>query len=112
MQIGFGWNSQRSAYQNITAHRTRLANYASSVQAGLSTASDLFASASATQFQGMAKLAAQQAVSRLSAQIKAANAVRDKQLADAQATLAATQKAYSSSPASNISNGSSINIAA
>ncbi|MBS0246844.1 MAG: hypothetical protein JSR61_09505 [Proteobacteria bacterium] len=110
MQIGFGWNSQRSAYQNITAHRTRLSNYASSMQAGLSAASDLFASASATQVQGMAKLAAQQAVARLSAQIKSANAVRDKRLADAQATLVATQKAYNST--STVTNGGSVNIAA
>ena len=45
----------------------------------------------------MAKLAAQQAVTRMQAQIKEANATRDKQLAQAQATLQATQSAYNSS---------------
>jgi hypothetical protein len=97
MQIGFGWNLQRSAYQNITAHRTRLANYASSAQSALSAASNLFASASSAQIEGMAKLAAQQAVTRLQAQIKQAVASRDKQLAHAQNTLQATQSLYNSS---------------
>ncbi len=112
MQIGFGWNPQRSAYQNITAQRTRLGNYASSVQASLNAASNMFASASTNKIAGTAQLAAQQAVTRLSAQIKAVQAARDRQLAGAQATLAATQQAYNSSPASTIGNGGSVNIAA
>lgn len=113
-QIGvqLGWNAQNSAYQNIKAHRARLANYATSSQSALNAASNLFASAATNQIAGKAQLAAQQAVSRLSAQIKAANAARDKRLADAQATLVATQKAYNSSSVSNVSNGGSVNIAA
>jgi len=112
IQIGFGWNPQRSAYQNIKSQRTRVANYASSVQAGLNAASNNFASASTNQIAGIAKLAAQQAVMRLSAKIKSVNAARDKQLAGAQATLAATQSAYNSSQASTVGNGGSVNIAA
>ncbi|MBS0533952.1 MAG: hypothetical protein JSR72_07830 [Proteobacteria bacterium] len=112
MQIGFGWNPQRSAYQNITAQRTRLANYASSTQATLNAASNMFASASTNQISGTAKLAAQQAVLRLSTQIKAANAARNKQLSDAQATLVATQKAYNAGQTSTVGNGGSVNIAA
>ena len=114
MLIGFGWNPQQSAYQNITAHRSRLANYASSAQSALSTASDLFASASANQVQGLAKLAAQQAVMRLSAQIKAAQASRDKQLAHAQNTLQATQSLYNSSSLAGggASTGNTVNTSA
>ena len=87
IRIGFGWNPQQSAYQNIKIHRARLANYASSVQSGLSQAGNLFASAATNQASGMAKLAAQQAVTRMQAQIKEANATRDTQLAQAQAPL-------------------------
>jgi len=114
MQIGFGWNSRQSAYQNITAHRTRLANYASSAQSALSTASDLFASASSAQIEGMAKLAAQQAVTRLQAQIKEAMASRDKKLAHAQSALQATQSLYNASglAGGGTSTGTAVNTSA
>lgn len=114
MQIGFGWNPQQSAYQNITAHRSRLANYVSSAQSALSSASDLFASASSTQIEGMAKLAAKQAVTRLQAQIKEARASRDKQLAHAQNTLQATQALYNSSglATTGTSTGTSVSTSA
>jgi hypothetical protein len=112
IQIGFGWNPQRSAYQNMKTQRTRVANYASSVQSGLSAASNLFASAATNQISGMAKLAAQQAVTRMQAKIKEVTASREKQLAQAQATLQATQAAYNSSslgktdPSGNVLNTS------
>ncbi|MCW5692891.1 MAG: hypothetical protein KIT48_11055 [Pseudolabrys sp.] len=109
--VQFGWNAKNSAYQNIKAQRARLANFASSRQSTVAALGSALTGAVTSQISGMANIAAQKAVTRLSAQIKAATAARDQQLADAQSTLMATQSAYNSSSLANVSNGGSVNIA-
>lgn len=110
--VQFGWNSQNSAYQNLKAQRARIGKYLGGTQSALSSIGSALTSAATNKISGMANLAAQQAVDRIKAQIQAAVTSRDKQLADAQSTLAATQSAYNSSSLANVANGSSVNIAA
>jgi hypothetical protein len=115
-QIGIqiGWNGQNSAAQNLKAQRARLGKYLGGTQSAMSALGSSLISAQNNKISGMANLSAQQAVNRIKAQISAAIASRDRQLADAQATLAATQSNYNSSAlaAAQTSTGNVLNTSA
>jgi len=107
-QIGvqFGWNSQSSAYQNLKTQRARIGKYLGGTQSALSSIGSALTGAATNKISGLANLAAQKAVDRIQAQVRVAMASRDKQLADAQSTLQATQSSYNSSALANIPNSS------
>jgi len=115
-QIGIqlGWNSQSSAYQNLKTQRARIGKYLGGTQSSLSSLGSALAGATTNRISGLANLAAQKAVDRIQAQVQVALASRDRQLADAQATLAATQSNYNSSAlaAAQTSTGNVVNTSA
>lgn len=70
--VSFGWNGQVSAYQNIKAQRTRIANFASQTQSTSSALGSALASASTNQVNGMNIIAGQRAYARVQTELKAA----------------------------------------
>ncbi len=96
--VQLGWNTQASAYQNIQAQRASMARYLGSAQSSINAVGSALAGAATNQITGLANIAAQRAMNRIKAQLQTVMMSRDKQLADAQATLQATQKTANSTP--------------
>lgn len=102
--VQFGWNGKASAYQNLTAQQSRLSSYVSSAQNAMNSLGSLLTSAAQNQISGMSQIAAQKAVTRLQAQIKAANTLRDQRIASMQSNLQATTSVYNSSSTGTVVN--------
>ena len=73
-QIGvqFGWNPQKTAYQNIKAQRTRIAKFAIQTQSAGSAVGSALASAAISKVNGDNTIAGQKAYARVQAEMKAA----------------------------------------
>lgn len=70
--IQFGWNPQKTAYQNMKTQRTRIAKFASQSQSASNAVGSALASAVNNQINGENVIAGQRAYARVQAELKAA----------------------------------------